>query len=245
MNTTKIGFFDSGIGGATVLKECIKMNPNYEYIFYSDSIHNPYGDKTNEEVISFSKNITDFLIEKGCKIIVIACNTASAMAVKSLREKYKDIVFIAIEPAIKLAYDKKGSTLIMATKGTLDSEKFHTLYEKYHTEQYYLLPCVGLANLIESSTDEEVEKYLNKNLEQYSGKIQNVVLGCTHYPLVKDTISGVLGEVNFFDGSIGVAKQLKRILNEKEYEETESSITFIDSSKAPEKEKRFYEFLNK
>jgi len=245
MNTTKIGFFDSGIGGATVLKECIKLRPNYEYIFYSDSKNNPYGDKTKEEVIGFSEKITDYMIEKGCKIIVIACNTASAMAVKSLREKYKDITFIAIEPAIKLAYDKNGGTLIMATKGTLDSEKFHTLYEKYHTEHYYLLPCVGLANLIESSTSDKVEEYLKENLEQYVGKIQNVVLGCTHYPLVKDTISDILGKVNFFDGAIGVAKQLSRIIDENGFEETKSSITFIDSSGAPEKEKRFYEFLNK
>lgn len=140
---TKIGVLDSGIGGVTVLKECMKIVPQFEYLYYSDSIHNPYGDQSQEVVIGYCDKIVRQLIDKGCYIIIIACNTASAMAVDYLREKFSNIYFIAIEPAIKLAYDMScDGTLIMATKGTMDSERFHLLYDKYHHDNFYLLSCV-------------------------------------------------------------------------------------------------------
>ena len=242
---TKIGIFDSGIGGVTVLKECIHLNPGFEYLYYSDSIHNPYGDQSKDTVIDYCVKIVDLLIYKGCKIIIIACNTASAMAVQYLRDHYSSIHFIAIEPAIKLAYDtnQKG-TLVMATKGTMDSEKFHDLYEKYHRDGYYLISCVGLANLIESNRKEEIAQYLRDNLSFYKDKVSNVVLGCTHYPLIKKQIREVLGDVEFYDGAFGVAKQLKRIILEFGYIGDQSfSISFKDSTGDVEKEKRFYEIL--
>ena len=147
----KIGVFDSGIGGVTVLKEIIRELPKENYIYYSDSKNNPYGDKTDKEIKQLCDNIVKKLVKQECKAIVIACNTASAKAVRYLREKYPEIPFIAIEPAYKMvhdyAYDKP--TLVMATRGTIESEKFNLLLKKYNNHKTFLLPCVGLAERIE------------------------------------------------------------------------------------------------
>ena len=244
---TNIGIFDSGIGGVTVLRECLKMVPDFQYLYYSDSIHNPYGDQSNEIVIGYCESIVQLLIESGCKIIIIACNTASAMAVEYLRSKYKDIYFIAIEPAVKLAYDMSNDgTLIMATKGTMDSDKFHMLYDKYHHDNFYLLSCVGLANLIENGSHEKIINYLRKHLLKYRGDVSNVVLGCTHYPLIKNEIREILGDVNFYDGAVGVSKQLKRIIDKSgfiPFNNDDKKVLFKDSTGDVEKEKRFFEFL--
>lgn len=246
MKKTKIGVFDSGIGGITVLRECMKKNPDFEYLYYSDSLHNPYGDKPKEEVLGIVSKIVSHLIDEGCYIIVIACNTASAICVEYLREKYPDIWFVAIEPAIKCAYDfeDKSGTLIMATKGTMDSEKFHLLYDKYHHNDFYLLSCVGLANIIEGGNEELLKQYLIDTLHDYKGKVHSVVLGCTHYPLIKKEICEVLGNVHFYDGAIGVAKQLNRIIQENHFEDTGNSrVLFYDSSCDEGKEQRFRKLL--
>ena len=218
---TRIGIFDSGIGGVTVLGECMRLVPNFQYLYYSDSIHNPYGDKNEEDVIGYCNNIVKFFTQNGCKIIVIACNTASAIAVRYLRERYTDIYFIAIEPAVKLAYDMSNDgTLIMATKGTMDSEKFRELYSHYHHDA--------------------VAEYLNIHLSRYKGKVLNVVLGCTHYPLIKKEICKILGNVTFYDGAVGVSKQLKRIVDEYNFmPDGDSGVLFKDSSFSFEKEERF------
>ena len=128
-----IGIFDSGIGGVTVLKEIIKILPNENYIYYSDSKNNPYGDKSDEEIINLCDNIIKMMLEKNCKAIVIACNTASAKAAKFLRQKYKELPIIAIEPAYKMVHDYSYDkpTLVMATKGTIESEKFNILFKKF------------------------------------------------------------------------------------------------------------------
>ena len=135
--TGNIGIFDSGIGGVTVLKEIIKLLPNENYIYYSDSVNNPYGDKSDKMILTICDKIVNKLLENNCKTIVIACNTASAKAVSYLRDKYKDIPIIAIEPAYKMvhdyAYDKP--TLVMATQGTIKSEKFNMLYQKYNNHK--------------------------------------------------------------------------------------------------------------
>ena len=126
METKKIGIFDSGIGGVTVLKEIIKLLPDEDYIYFSDSINNPYGEKDDNTIIEICDNIIQKLISKNCKCIVIACNTASAKAAKYLRNKYPNIPIIAIEPAYKMVYDYNYNekTLIMGTKGTLNSNNF-------------------------------------------------------------------------------------------------------------------------
>ena len=193
-------------------------------------------------------NIVQQFIKQRCKIIVIACNTASAKSVKHLREKYKNIPFIAIEPAYKMVYDYayKNPTLVMATKGTIESEKFNLLYHTYDNHKTILLPCVGLADLIEKGNQDEIKTYLKEHLEQYKGKIKNVVLGCTHYPLIKNEIKEILGEVEFFNGAPYLAKHLKDVLEEKHLKNMENkknTIQFIDSSNDEQKKKRFFEII--
>ena len=165
--TRKIGVFDSGIGGVTVLRELIKILPKENYIYYSDSKNNPYGDKTQEEIINICDEIVQFFIRKNCKAIVIACNTATANAVSYLRNKYNNIPFVAIEPAYKMVYDYayNEETLVMATKGTIESEKFNLLYEKYNNHKTKLLPCVGLADVIEEGDKKKQKKVLEKILK--------------------------------------------------------------------------------
>lgn len=173
-----IGIFDSGIGGVTVLKEIIKIMPKENYIYYSDSKNNPYGDKSEEEIKNICYNIVENLVKNNCKVIVIACNTASAIAKDYLREKYKEVPIIAIEPAYKMVYDYSynTSTLVMATKGTIESEKFKLLLAKYNNNKTILLSCTGLADLIENEEKEKIRMYLYKNLNKYKNKIESVVL---------------------------------------------------------------------
>lgn len=235
---TKIGIFDSGIGGTTVLKQCIKENPNFEYIYYSDSKNNPYGEKTPEEIIYISDDIVSKLIKKGCNIIIIACNTASAVASTYLREKYPNIHIIAIEPAIKQAYINTKDNeycLIMATPQTVKSDKFKKLYNTYHKHNFYILPCEGLANLIELRDSKKIKEYLLTHLSQYKNKVTSVVLGCTHYSLIKEQIKETLGDITFYDGAEGVSHQLKKLIQNNNIEESNPKITWIDSSNQEEK----------
>lgn len=238
-----IGIFDSGIGGVTVLKEILKQIPNYHYVYYSDSFHNPYGDKTKLELLQIVNQVVQYLVNKGCQVIVIACNTASSICKDYLRSKY-DIPILAIEPALKLAYEEANqeNTLILATKGTTHSEHFLELYHKYNNQHMIIYECVGLADLIEQNNVLEIKKYLKEHLGRYHN-IQHVILGCTHYPLIKKEIKEVLGEVNFYDGSMGVANHLKQVLLDIHLEEQEEKIEFIDSSSNNNKEQRFWEIL--
>lgn len=249
MNSNKaIGIFDSGIGGVTVLSEILKILPNEDYIYYSDSKHNPYGDKTDLEINQRCEEIVNFFIKNNCKVIVIACNTASAKSASYLREKYNNISFIAIEPAYKMVYDYAYDkpTLVMATRGTIESEKFNLLYHKYDNHKTILLPCVGLADIIEENNEEKIKIYLKEHLEIYKGKVKNVVLGCTHYPLIKQEIKQVLGDVQFFDGAPYLAKHLRELLKEKgliNNQTIENTIQFIDSLNDEQKKKRFFEII--
>ena len=242
-----IGVLDSGIGGVTVLREILKQRINAKFIYYSDSKNNPYGDKSEDEVYSIVKGVVDYLLDSGCIAIVVACNTASAICVKRLREEYPDTLFIAIEPAYKMVHDynPKGKTLVMATEGTIKSEKFLTLFNKYDNHKTILLPCKGLAELIEEGNEDEINQYLEINLNRYKD-IDNVVLGCTHYPLIKDNLKRVLGDVKFFDGSLGVSKELVRQLNLRgiTFDNKSYRVEFIDSSNNSNKRARFMELMS-
>ncbi len=244
-----IGILDSGIGGITVLKEIRKRLPQEDYIYYSDSRHNPYGEKSQKEVLEYVSEIVSFLMKQGCKAIVFACNTATALAIDEIRKQYPDFIFIGIEPAYKMVHDfaREKNTLVMATPGTLESERFQNLFHKYDNHRTYLQECPFLAKAIEDNQKEEQEKLLTQYLSPYKErKIENVVLGCTHYPLIKEAIRRELGPVTFFDGGEGIAKELERRLKEKNLvqEEREGVVTWIDSSKDSEKERRFREILN-
>lgn len=246
MNNCPIGILDSGIGGVTVLKEIIEMLPHENYIYYSDSLHNPYGEKTKDEVVQYVDSIVQFFLSKKCKAIVMACNTATALSVQEMRNKYRDIIIIGIEPAYKMIHDFSyyKKTLVMATPATIRSEKFLCLYHMYDNKNTILLSCDKLAYLIESEDNVGIQEYLWNILPRED--IEAVVLGCTHYPLVKKQIQKVLGPVIFYDGGSGVAHQLYNILTTKNLlsNMNTGNIEFIDSSLSFKKKERFFDILN-
>ena len=215
MNNYKIGVFDSGLGGLSVLKELMNTLPNEDYLFYEDSINNPYGEKTEEELLKITSNIVNYLLEQKCKIIVIACNTATTSCMKKLREIYEDTIFVGTVPAIKVAYDNKYKNVInLSTPYTQNSKRVCELINDFKNddENIYNISGENLANLIELNKKEEIDELLNKLLSSYKDKCDALVLGCTHYSLIKDEIKKVLPNVALLDGCTGVANEVKRQL---------------------------------
>jgi len=219
MKTKPIGIFDSGIGGTSIWKEVIKLLPNENTIYLADSINAPYGEKSPEEIISLSIKNTEFLISKGCKLIIVACNTATTNAIDYLRKNYS-IPFIGIEPAIKPAalLSKTGAIGILATKGTLTSK----LFEKTANEYTKNITTIeqdgeGIVPLIEAGklNSKELNELLNNYLKpMLNFNIDHLVLGCTHYPYLIPQIKEILGNnVVIIDSGEAVAKQTKAVLN--------------------------------
>lgn len=211
MDKRPIIFFDSGIGGVTILKEVINTLPNEHYIYFPDSSNNPYGNKTKKELFNIVDNIIKNLLKYNPKLIVCACNTATTMVLNDIRKKYTDITFIGTEPAVKVVYDyyKDKKTIILTTKGTGDSKRFNKLLKDYKPSNAKLIEAPLLAGLIEN--DKDTYTYLSKLLKNEKD-IDLVVLGCTHFPLVKDNIKKILGDVTFIDGGKGIAKRINNIL---------------------------------
>ncbi|EKY29789.1 glutamate racemase [Clostridium celatum] len=221
-NNKPIGFLDSGVGGLSVMKEAIKIMPNENYIYFGDSKNAPYGVKSTKEIRDLTFKAVEFLISKGIKGLVVACNTATSAAVRELRTVYPDMPLVGIEPAIKPAVElgRDGKILIMATPMTIKQDKFKLLLDKYKDKAEIVpIPCAGLMEFIESGVLDgiELEYYLKEKLSDYSSEnVSSVVLGCTHYPFVKDSISKILGKnVEVIDGGEGTAREIKRRLAEK------------------------------
>ncbi len=219
MNNRPIGFFDSGVGGISVLKEAIKILPNENFIYFGDSKNAPYGTKSLEEVKKLSFNAIKYLVSKNVKAIVVACNTATSASINDLRKEFKAIPIIGIEPALKPAtqLDINGSIIIMATPMTLSEKKFKNLLTKYSNNSEILpLPCPGLVEFIEEGIieGEDLHEYLKEKLmplKQHN--VSSIVLGCTHYPFVKKEIKNIIGNnIHIIDGGQGTAKQLKHKL---------------------------------
>ena len=218
MNNSPIGIFDSGIGGITILNSIKNILPNESLIYYSDNINSPYGNKTKKEIQSLSIKKTEFLIEKGCKIIVVACNTATTNSISKLRSSFK-IPFVGIEPAIKPAAlgTKTGRIGILATKGTLSSELFCSTAKDFASNIKIIEKnAEGLVELIEEGVfnGEQIEKVLKQSLSHMiKKKIDHLVLGCTHYPLLKKTIQLLIpNDIKIIDSGRAVAAQTKRLL---------------------------------
>jgi glutamate racemase len=215
-----IGFFDSGIGGISVLREAVKILPNEDFVYFGDSKMAPYGVRTVENVKKLTLDAVEFLLKKDIKALVIACNTATSAAIIDLREKYsKYMPVIGIEPALKPAmeFGRKGKVVIMATPMTLAEKKFANLMKKFdRNSKIEPLPCPGLVELIEQGiiSGEKIEQYLKIRLNPFKESgIAAVVLGCTHYPFIKESISKVLDDdTPIIDGSRGTVQQLKRQL---------------------------------
>lgn len=215
-----IGFFDSGVGGISVLREAVKLLPKENFVYFGDSKNAPYGVKSVEEVKELTFSAFDFLISKNVKAIVVACNTATSAAIEDLRKKYDTMPVIGIEPALKPAveFHRSGKIIIMATPMTLAEKKFSSLMKKYQEDaDIQPLPCPGLVEFIESGITEGplIEDYLKRKLEPFSEEgIAAIVLGCTHYPFIKGSLKNVLKEdTPIIDGSLGTSRQLKRELS--------------------------------
>lgn len=218
-----IGFFDSGVGGLSVMKEAIKLMPYENFLYFGDSKNAPYGVKSIEEVKKLTFNAVDYLILKGAKAVVIACNTATSVAANELRKMYKEVPIIGIEPALKPAVEmnKGGKIIIMATNVTLAEKKFKNLMEKYGENTDIIpLPCPGLMEFVERGElkGENLYNFLKDKFEELNidlNEIESIVLGCTHYPFLKNEIKKIVGsKVKIIDGSYGTSKELKRRLQE-------------------------------
>ena len=250
-----IGFFDSGVGGLSVMKEAIQVMPNENYIYFGDSKNAPYGVKSVEEVRNLTFKAVEFLLNKGVKGIAIACNTATSAAVADLRKVYPDLPLVGIEPALKPAVElnKDGNILIMATSMTLKEEKFNRLMSRYKDRASIIpVPCPGLVEFIESGKldGKEVEEYLFEKMNTYNGgKIASIVLGRTHYPFIKDTLVKIIGkDITIIDGGLGTAKELRRRLREKNLlteSKENGTIVIINSSNKNEVIDLSYRLLNK
>ena len=250
-----IGLFDSAVGGLSVMKEAIQVMPNENYIYFGDSKNAPYGVKSVEEVRDLTFKAVEFLLNKGVKGIAIACNTATSAAVADLRKIYPDLPLVGIEPALKPAVElnKDGNILIMATSMTLKEEKFNRLMNRYKDRASIIpVPCPGLVEFIEAGKldGKEVEEYLFEKVNTYNGgKIASIVLGCTHYPFIKDTLVKIIGkDITIIDGGLGTAKELRRRLSEKNLltESRENgTIEIINSSNKNEVIDLSYRLLNK
>ena len=219
-NRGVIGIFDSGVGGLSVLRSVQALLPNEDLVYLADQAHVPYGSRTLEEVRKFSEVITRYLLEKGAKLIVVACNTASAAALHHLRAKFPKTPFVGMEPAVKPAAEttRSGVVGVLATPATFQGELYASVIERFASEVRVLQDtCPGLVmeidrgNLATASIYSILEKALKPMLNE---GIDTVVLGCTHFPFVIPAIKEIVGpDVRVIDPSPAIARQVERLLD--------------------------------
>jgi glutamate racemase len=217
-----IGIFDSGVGGVSVLRAIREQMPGESIIYFGDQGHIPYGPRRMEQIRNFSEAITNFLLEKNAKIIVVACNTASAAALKYLREKFSDVEFVGMEPAVKPAaeHTQTGKVGVLATPATFQGALYASVVERFaNGVELFQNTCPGLVQQIEQGDldGEETRRILEGALLPMLEKnIDTVVLGCTHYPFVIPLIQQIVGDnVRVIDPAPAVAKQTGRLLETK------------------------------
>lgn len=219
-NNNPIGVFDSGIGGTSIWNAIHDLLPNEQTIYLADSKNAPYGQRAKEEIVALSKKNVDFLLDMNCKLIVVACNTATTNAILELRADY-DIPFIGIEPAIKPAANNSKTQVIgiLATKGTLNSELFNKTAEMFQNTKIIEQVGYGLVQLIEDGNLDSPE--MTQLLESYlqpmiDANIDYLVLGCSHYPYLIPQIKKILPEhIQIIDSGEAVARQTQNILRDK------------------------------
>lgn len=222
-----IGVFDSGVGGLSVLRALRGQMPSENMTYFGDQGHVPYGARPMKQIQNFSEAITRFLLEQGSKIIIVACNTASAAALTYLRGKFPDVPFVGMEPAVKPAAEstKTGRVGVLATPATFQGALYASVVERFGTGvELFQHTCPGLVNQIEKGEldSKETRAILEGALLPMLEKnIDTVVLGCTHYPFVIPLIQQIVGEeVRVIDPAPAVARQVGRILESKGYKNT-------------------------
>ena len=212
-----IAVFDSGVGGISVLRELVRLMPGEKYLYFGDSANAPYGSRTTEQIRELTLAAVEALLERGVKALVIACNTATSAAIELLRSRYPERIIIGIEPALKVAADRfpGGHIGVMATEVTLREEKFAQQMSRFSDLQVSTIPVPGLVELVEAGKADspEMESLLRSVLEPFVGKLDAVVLGCTHYPFAARQIGNILGEKTvLLDGGEGTARETHRRL---------------------------------
>ncbi|MBB4800172.1 glutamate racemase [Flavobacterium nitrogenifigens] len=219
-NNNPIGVFDSGIGGTSIWSAIHDLLPNEKTIYLADSKNAPYGQKSKDEIVALSKKNVEFLLDNNCKLIVVACNTATTNAIRELRADY-DIPFVGIEPAIKPAANNSQTQVIgiLATKGTLNSELFNKTAEMFQNttiiEQvgYGLVQLIEDGNLYSPEMTQLLESYLQPMID---ANIDYLVLGCSHYPYLIPQIKKILPDhIKIIDSGEAVARQTKNLLRDK------------------------------
>jgi glutamate racemase len=235
-----IGVFDSGVGGLSILDEALRQLPQHDYIYLADSVNAPYGEKSGKWIAERSLNLCKYLADSGCDAIVVACNTATAEAIKQIREQLQ-IPVIGVEPGIKPAamQSQNGVVGVLATEATLNSDKFNALLATLPSNCHFIKQAgAGLVPLIEAgkADSEETLDLLAKHLEpiQDAGS-DTLVLGCTHYPFLRKAIRKLLGDsITLIDTSEAVVRQLKRQLEQLVFDDMSAiqdhgSVNFVSS----------------
>ncbi len=213
MSGARIGVFDSGVGGLTVLAALRRRLPTAQLLYVADSAHAPYGERSNDYVLARSRALTRFLLAEGAQAVVVACNTATALAIETLRRDWPDVPFVGIEPAVKPALADSASVAVLATPATLASARFGALLAAHGGARApRLQPCPGLADAIErEGAHAPRTRELVAELCTPLRGCTRIVLGCTHYPLVADAIRAALGAVELLDPADAVAEQTARV----------------------------------
>jgi glutamate racemase len=214
-----IGIFDSGVGGLSVLREVSRQFPSEDLIYIADQAHVPYGSRSREEVLGYSKAIIRFLIKKQVKLVIIACNTASAVALAELRNIYSALPFVGMEPAVKPAAEetRSGVVGVLATPATFQGDLYASTVEKFARGVKILQDtCPGLVGQIEKGRIEspETRLILERALQPMIDQgVDEIVMGCTHYPFVIPLIREITGEgIEVIDPAPAVARQAGRLL---------------------------------
>lgn len=251
MNADKIGFLDSGFGGITVLSEALRQLPKENYIYYADIEHVPYGTKTKEEVRQYVFQAVEFMVSQGIKALVVACNTATSIAVRELRNMY-EFPILGMEPAVKPAVQNGNGkrVLVLATALTLREEKFHNLVQRVDQEHVVdYLPFPELVELAENMVFdyEKVIPVIKKKLDGYNlNNYKTFVLGCTHFPIYINAFKEVLPPfIDIIDGSEGTIRYLKLLLEERHLISTNingGNIIFFDSGRLIQNKDRLNTF---
>lgn len=217
----KIGIFDSGIGGLLILKEILDTLPDYDYVYLGDTARVPYGDRSHEEIYTFTKEAVDFLFQNGCTLIILACNTASARALRKLQREYlphhypERRILGVIIPAAEEAVLNSKTIAVLATTATVESNTFREELKKIHPDvTVYQIPAPKLVPLIENGTLDTVDELLHLYLDPVlDTNIDALILGCTHYVLLEKNIRAIIGDtIKIINQGTVVPEKLKLYL---------------------------------
>lgn len=251
----KIAFFDSGVGGLTVLSEAIRQLPDEDYIYYADTDNAPYGVKSPDEVRDLVFQAAEHLAEAGIKALVVACNTATSIAISELRRKYS-FPIVGMEPAVKPAVELNGCSkriLVAATELTLKEKRFRELVSRLDSRHVVdAVPLSGLVRYCEDNVFQEniIIPYLQEQLSGYHlPDYSTMVLGCTHFPFYRDYFRKILpGDISIIDGNAGTVRRLKQLIcvpNDNKAEKKSGTIEFYNSGIAVNETSRFLSYLER